>query len=159
MKLADHIQQRNLVNSGREGRIPIWFKCSKESRGIESALKWLSTAMEKYPNSLTAVLCAGDREARYAHSLLSPSFGNSVRLAANDDFSFEAGIVVSDIRQVKGLEFFNVLIWNPSEKNYPHTEPSSRNLLYVAVTRTEENLCLVRGRSRPRIAANKFSFN
>lgn len=143
MKFADYLQKRSLVTSGREGRVPIWFRCARESRGIESVLKWLSTAMERYPNSLTAVLCANERDARYAHSLLEPSFGNSVRLATHDSFSFEAGIVVSDIKQVKGLEFFNVLLWNPSEKSYPRNESASANLLYVAATRAEENLCIV----------------
>ena len=99
--------------------------------------------MNRYPNSLTAVLCSSQAEAKYATSLLEPTFSNSVRLATDDSFSFEAGIVVCDTKQVKGLEFFNVLIWNPLEKNYPKEDPASRNLLYIGVTRAEENLCIV----------------
>jgi DNA helicase-2/ATP-dependent DNA helicase PcrA len=143
MKLADFIQGRQMVSNGREGRVPIWFKCQKENKGIESAIKWLSTAMERYPNSLTAVLCSSQAEAKYAASILQPTFSNSVRLATDDSFNFEAGIVVCEIKQVKGLEFFSVLLWNPSEKNYPKNESYSKNLLYIGITRAEENLCLV----------------
>ena len=46
------------------------------------------------------------------------------------------------MRQVKGLEFHNVLLWNPRDKAYPQKR-QGRNLLYVAVTRAEENLAVV----------------
>jgi superfamily I DNA/RNA helicase len=50
--------------------------------------------------------------------------------------------LVTDIQQVKGLEFFSVLLWNPSKENFPNTQ-LGKNFLYVAITRAEENLCLV----------------
>ena len=143
MKLADYVQSRNVVNSGRDGRKPIWFKCRDESKGIQSCIKWLNTALNRYPNTLSAVLCHNEKEARFAYNMLEPTFKNAVRIGTQDSFSFEAGILISEIRQVKGLEFFNVLIWNPSEINYPRVEQLSRNLLYVAITRAEENLSIV----------------
>jgi DNA helicase II / ATP-dependent DNA helicase PcrA len=142
MQLADSIQQRQLVKGGRQGRIPIWFKCQSESRGIKAAINWLNTAIQRYPNALTAVICHSSQEARQVLSLLKPTFGATVRIGDDNNFSFTEGIIVTDVQQVKGLEFFNVLIWNPSSKNYPQ-EQHSRNLLYVAITRAEENLCLV----------------
>lgn len=142
MRLAEHIQTKSVVSTGRQGRVPIWFKCSTESKGVENAIKWLGTAIERYPNALTAVICKDDREARFALSLLQPSFGPVVRIGDASSFSFDQGIIVTDIKQVKGLEFQNVLIWNPSAKSYP-PDQLSRNLLYVAITRAEENLCLV----------------
>ena len=142
MRLADHIQQRSVVKSGRVGRTPIWFKCRSESHGIENALKWLSKAIELYPNQVTAVLCATPEEAKFAYKMLQPTFGQVVRLGDAYSFSFEEGILVTDVRQVKGLEFFSVLIWNPSTNAFPSNE-LGRNLLHVAVTRAEENLCLV----------------
>ena len=75
-------------------------------------------------------------------SLLEPSFGHAVRIGDDDSFSFEEGIVVTDIRQVKGLEFPHVLLWNPSAKKYPPSK-AARNALYVGITRAEEHLCLV----------------
>lgn len=142
MRLADHIQQRQTVKGGRQGRIPIWFKCATESRGIKAAINWLNTAIERYPNAITAVICHDSQEARQTLSLLRPTFGATVRIGDDNHFTFTEGIVVTDVQQVKGLEFFNVLIWNPSSKNYPQQQ-HFRNLLYVAVTRAEENLCMV----------------
>lgn len=143
MKLADHIKGRSEVTQGRGGRIPIWFRCTNETKGIEACINWLSSALERYPSALTAVVCSDEREARFALSLLKPRFGESARLGSNDGFSFDAGIIVTDIKQVKGLEFMNVLLWNPSEKSYPSEESLSRNRLYVAITRAEENLAIV----------------
>ncbi len=142
MKLADHIQGRDLVTEGRPGRVPIWFRCRKESDGIGAARDWLYKAMEKYPGNVTAVLCRDNHEAKFVVSLLAPTFGGAVRLGDELSFSFDEGIIVAPIKAVKGLEFTNVLIWNPSERTYPAHE-ETRNALYVAATRAEENLCIV----------------
>jgi DNA helicase-2/ATP-dependent DNA helicase PcrA len=142
MRLADHIQQRSMVKTGRPGRTPIWFKCLGEQHGIEYVLKWLSRAVELYPTTVTAVLCATPEEAKFAYRMLQPTFGPIVRLGDAYSFSFEEGILVTDVRQVKGLEFFSVLLWNPTPQGYPSND-LGRNLLYVASTRAEENLSIV----------------
>jgi len=142
MRLADHIQQRSLVKTGRNGRVPIWFKTRNESQGIEHVLKWLNKAVELYPSMVTAVICATPEEAKFAYKMLQPTFGQLVRLGDAYSFSFEEGILVTDVHQVKGLEFFSVLLWNPTVQSYG-SHDHGRNLLYVAVTRAEENLCLV----------------
>ncbi|MCB0309920.1 MAG: AAA family ATPase [Bdellovibrionales bacterium] len=146
MRFADHVQGRDLSTNGRPGRIPLWFRCKRESQAIEAALQWLSTAANKYPDALTSIICRNSHEAKTLFSLLQPTFGSTLRLAVNHDFSFEEGIVVTDIEHVRGLEFVNVLIWNPDSKSYSHDE-SSRNMLYIAVTRASENLCLVTWKS------------
>jgi DNA helicase-2/ATP-dependent DNA helicase PcrA len=142
MKLADHIQQRDVGRGGRPGRTPIWFKCRNESQGIECVIKWLTKAVELYPTMVTAVVCATPQEARTAFKMLQPTFGQLVRLADHHSFSFEEGILVTDVHNVKGLEFFSVLLWNPSARAYA-SDSLGRNLLYVAVTRAEENLSVV----------------
>ena len=142
MQLADAIQQRKTVTDGRPGRKPIWFATKSESKGIQSALSWLQKALERYPNAITAVLCPSEKEARHVYSLLTPTFGSAVRLGDAHSFSFDEGIIVTNISQVKGLEFLNILIWNPIARYYPD-RPAARNALYVAVTRAEENVCMV----------------
>jgi DNA helicase-2/ATP-dependent DNA helicase PcrA len=142
MRLADYVQNRSLVTKGREGRVPIWFSCDDEAQGIRCIIDWLSKAIERFPDALTAVICASREDARVAYGYLNPSFGAAVRRGDENDFSFEEGIIVTDAAQAKGLEFTNVLIWNPSRKSYAKDE-RGRNLLYIAITRAEENLCLV----------------
>src|SRR5690606_5833017 len=113
MRLGDYIQQRQSVTAGRKGRTPIWFASRHESRALKAGISWLQQALERYPSALTAVLCPSNREAKHVLSLLTPSFGSAVRLGDEHSFSFDEGIIVSSIANVKGLEFLNVLIWNP----------------------------------------------
>ena len=68
---------------------------------------------------------------------------DGLRLGHRDQFSFEPGIIVTNVHQVKGLEFDAVCIVEPSEENYPQTRPESRNMLYVAITRAEDELMLI----------------
>jgi DNA helicase IV len=107
-----------------------------------SAIDWLTRASQKYPGSLAAVLCRNSAEAKYAYRLLQPTFGPLLRLGDEHSFTFYEGIVVASAEQVKGLEFTNVLLWNPSKERYPKDD-MHRNLLYTAITRAEENLAVV----------------
>lgn len=142
MKLAGHILEREVATDGRSGRTPIWFKALKEESGIQAGINWLKKAIERYPDALTAVLCSSPQEAKQTLSLLKPSFGHAVRLGDLENFTFDEGILVTCLDYVKGLEFLNVLLWNPSEKQYPRSQ-QNQNRLYVAATRAEENLCIV----------------
>jgi len=142
MRLADFIYGEKRTSEGKKGKPPIWFKCLTENEGIRQILAWLERVIRRYPNSVIAVVCPNTAEARYALSLLKPTFGAAARLGDEDSFSFGAGILVSSVEQIKGLEFPNVLIWNPSSKAYPAND-TARNMLYVAVTRAEDRLCLV----------------
>ncbi len=142
MRLADHINGHPRTTEGRQGRTPIWFKCRSENEGVRQALRWLTKVLEHFTGTVITVVCRTAEEARHVVTLLTPSFGSAVRLGNEDGFSFGEGIVVTDVRQIKGLEFPNVLIWNPSRRWYPPTR-QSRNMLYVAVTRAEDLVCLV----------------
>ena len=142
MRLADHVQRREATQRGRAGRVPIWFRARGEQLGVGAAIEWLEKAVTRYPTAITAVLCGDMVEAKYALGLLRPTFGDSARLGDPTNFDFAEGIIVSTARAVKGLEFCNVLLWNPSAKRYPDSA-LSQNELYVAITRAEENLCIV----------------
>ena len=149
MQFADHILGERRTTDGRAGQAPLWFKCLNENSGVTEAIGWLTRVSEKYPDSITAVVCRSPKEASFVHSLLEPTFGSAVRLGTDDGFSFEEGIVVCAVEQIKGLEFPHVLIWNPSSENYPKGA-QAKNLLYVAATRAEEHLALVSwGRHSP----------
>ena len=143
MQLAARIASQTPPTNGRHGRAPIWFHQTGEDTALKSAIQWLYTASEKYPNTATAVLCRDKAEAKYVYNLLEPTFGLSLRDTRHSDFSFDEGIVVTSIDEVKGLEFTNVLIWNPSKKHYPKSDRISKNRLYVAITRAEENLSII----------------
>jgi DNA helicase II / ATP-dependent DNA helicase PcrA len=145
MKLADHVQNKKgsaQTSRGRIGKAPRYFQCVNDNFGFTQVKKWLEAIIETYPHDTAVIVCRDSREAQYALSLVKPSFGELARIGDDSEFSFEQGIVITDVAQVKGLEFPHVLIWNPSEERYVD-DAISRNRLYVAITRAEENLCLV----------------
>lgn len=149
MRLADHVGGRPRTTEGRQGRAPLWFKCAHENSGVTQALGWLTRVLERFPGSLVAVVCRTLDEAKHVCSLLEPTFGSAVRLGDDETMSFEEGILVTDVRRIKGLEFPNVLIWNPSKAHYPSIN-QARNMLYVAMTRAEDLLAIVTwGESSP----------
>jgi len=141
MSLAAAVQGTAAPAASRHGRKPIWFHSKQESRALGKVITWIGKAAELYPSALTAVICRDKAEAKLAYSFLSPTFHSSVRLWDEFSATFDEGIIVTDVTQVKGLEFANVVVWNPSAKSYSAAE-IDRNALYVALTRAEENLCI-----------------
>jgi DNA helicase-2/ATP-dependent DNA helicase PcrA len=64
-----------------------------------------------------------------------------VRRVANQDFTFSPGIEVTEISQVKGLEFDYAVLVDVSHESYPDT-PASRRLLHVGASRAVHQLWL-----------------
>lgn len=156
MQFADFILGERRTSDGRPGLAPLWFKTLSENSGVTEAIGWLSRVAEKYPDTIVAVMCRSTKEASFVHSLLEPTFGSAVRLGSDLGFSFEEGIIVCAIEQVKGLEFPHVLIWNPSSEHYPKSA-QAKNLLYVASTRAEEHLALVTWGKHSPLLPNPYS--
>jgi DNA helicase-2/ATP-dependent DNA helicase PcrA len=142
MNFAAAIRNEPPSPSGRPGRTPIWFRCRRERIGVPLAIGWIQKAVVLYPGTLSAVLCPTRDSARAAYSLLKASMGALVNLADPQVFTADEGILIADIAMVKGLEFSNVLLWNPSKKLLSESS-DARDLLYVAATRARENLCVV----------------
>lgn len=142
MQFAAACRGDKLPAEGRQGPRPLWVRCRREEIGHAHIIRWLTEALRVHPGSLCSVLCASRDEARIAASMLKPAFGNLVELADPNAFTLDEGILVSDIAQAKGLEFSSVLLWNPSKKKLPDS-PLSANLLYVAATRAQEELCVI----------------
>ena len=65
-----------------------------------------------------------------------------LRRVAAQDFSFRPGVEVTDIRQVKGLEFDYVVLLDVDAASYPPTD-ESRHLLHIGITRAAHQLWLV----------------
>jgi DNA helicase IV len=142
MQFAAACRGDKIPAEGRSGPRPLWVRCRREEIGHAHIIQWLTEALRVHPGSLCSVLCASRDEARVAASMLKPAFGNLVELADPCAFTIDEGILVSDIAQAKGLEFSSVLLWNPSKKKLPDS-PLSANLLYVAATRAQDELCVI----------------
>jgi ATP-dependent DNA helicase UvrD/PcrA len=66
----------------------------------------------------------------------------ALRRVAEQDFSFAPGIEVTDVMQVKGLEFDYVVLLDVDQATYPD-DTASRYLLHIAATRAAHQLLLV----------------
>jgi DNA helicase IV len=90
------------------------------------------------PQALTAVICKKKADIKTIHAALAGGAG----LHGEGIITFEPGTLVVNSHQVKGLEFTNVVLWNPSESDYRQTE-LDRNLLYVAITRACKRIDII----------------
>ena len=94
--------------------------------------------------------CASDAESLSvyrpprgaAHDALLIAEVPKLRRVGRQDFSFTPGIDVTDVRQVKGLEFDYVVILDPTAQNYPEVV-ESRHLMHIAATRAAHQLWMV----------------
>ena len=67
---------------------------------------------------------------------------NGRRLVTDGNFSFEPGIDITTIAQVKGLEFDYVVIWDVNSRSYPD-QPTARRALHIAATRAIHQLWVI----------------
>jgi DNA helicase-2/ATP-dependent DNA helicase PcrA len=65
-----------------------------------------------------------------------------LRRIRDGEFPFKAGIEVTEVTQVKGLEFDYVVVLDVDSTNYPDT-PASRRMLHVAATRAIHQLWMM----------------
>lgn len=90
------------------------------------------------PQALTAVICKKKADIKQIHAALAGVAG----LHDEGIISFEPGTLIVNSHQVKGLEFTNVVLWNPSESDYRQNQ-LDRNLLYVAITRACKRIDII----------------
>jgi DNA helicase-2/ATP-dependent DNA helicase PcrA len=97
------------------------------------------------PAGHVCIVFAHSKDARAFHPKLLAHLGKfpvPVRYCHSRDFDFGAGVTVTSLRQVKGLEFDTVILVDPNDDDYPDSEQGRRNL-YTMVTRAKEVLHFV----------------
>jgi DNA helicase IV len=138
MALAARVSGRPVgavVNEGPDPRFHQYGSMAESLAYLRHALRIL---LDREPNSLTAVICRFKNEAQQIHQAMKGISG--VRLQTNA-LTFEPGVLITNVHQVKGLEFGGVILWNPTRKAYPNTD-IGKNLLYVAITRASNRLAV-----------------
>lgn len=100
----------------------------------------LSQLLEKEHLATVAIVCENEENAmRFYEGLRSL---DDVRLVTDGEFEFKPGIDVTDVSQVKGLEFDYVIIPDANVANYPDT-PVARRSLHIAITRAVHQLWVI----------------
>lgn len=102
----------------------------------------LRQLMRREPGASVALLARYPQQADLYYDALKVAEVPRLRRVRREDFSFTAGIDVTDVRQVKGLEFDYVVILDPTRQNYPEMT-QARHLLHIAATRAAYQLWVV----------------
>ncbi len=142
MELAHRVAGTSQPVEGRPGPHPVWRRAEDRDAVLETLADWTGTLLKEDPNRLIALICRYPKQAMELKEDLEEMIPEGLRLGYRSQFSFEPGVLVTNIHQVKGLEFDAVAIVDPDEENYPHRKTESRNLLYVAITRAQDALLL-----------------
>lgn len=106
---------------------------------LSEALRELSLSE---PRASIAVVARYPEQADLYYNGLKKADIPYLRRIVDQDFPFKPGIDVTDIRQVKGLEFDYVILVEVTESSYPE-ENESRHLLHIGVTRAAHQLWLL----------------
>ncbi|KMP10923.1 hypothetical protein UR09_04855 [Candidatus Nitromaritima sp. SCGC AAA799-A02] len=145
MNLARKIEggTTDSVPFGRPGKQVEWHRATDRDDLLETLANWAGKLLEEDPYRLIALICRYPRQAMELREDLNEMIAQEVRVGHRDRFSFEPGVIATNVHQVKGLEFDAVALIEPSEEQYPGSRTESRNMLYVAVTRAQDDLLLI----------------
>jgi DNA helicase-2/ATP-dependent DNA helicase PcrA len=94
------------------------------------------------PNASVAVVTRFPEQADAYYDGLFRGEVPKLRRIADQDFPFKPGVDVTDVRQVKGLEFDYVVLAEVTETSYP-SEDEARHLLHIGATRAAHQLWIL----------------
>ena len=117
---------------------------------LADALKQLA---QDEPNANVALVARFPQQAEIYYQGLVRAEVPGVRRVSKQDFTWEPGFEVTDIRQTKGLEFDEVVLLETNAATFPDTA-QARHALYVGATRAAHQLwCITSERPSPVVAA------
>ena len=102
----------------------------------------LRNLLQREPTASVALVSRHSGTATLFYHGLQKSEVPSLRRVARHEFTFAAGVDVTDVLQVKGLEFDYVVILDATQNAYPDTT-EARHLLHIAITRCAHQLWLL----------------
>ncbi len=141
-RLLGSLAPQDPVHAAREGAPVGVFRLPTEAQAQLFLAGALRDLVDREARASIAVVAANPDGARRVHSVLADM--PEARLVLEGEFSFEPGIDVTDIDNVKGLEFDYVVVPDGTATAYPLADEARRRL-HVAVTRAAHQLWIVAG--------------
>ena len=146
--ILGELAARESKGAARDGAAVGHFAFPSDELATLFSVGELVDLAEREPEASIAVIAHDAEAARRFHALLPERA--QARLVLAGEFSFDAGIDVTDLDSVKGLEFDYVLVPQVSDAAYPSNDEARRRL-HVAVTRAVWQLWLVSGGTRSKV--------
>lgn len=125
----------------REGPPVELFYFTDHGACIASLADALTELAREEPLASVALLTPSPALSQVYHAGLAQSEVPRLHRVEHQDFRFSPGIEISEVEQVKGLEFDYVILVDVSEENYPD-DTRTRRLLHVGATRAVHQLWL-----------------
>jgi len=125
----------------RSGPAVELFRFTDHGAGVAFLADALKELLAKERLASVAVLTPSRALSTMYHSGLANGEVPRLRQVEQQDFTFAPGVEVTEIEQVKGLEFDYVVLVEVSASNFPDT-PTARRLLHVGATRAVHQLWL-----------------
>lgn len=126
----------------RDGADVSYFEFTDTGEAVAFLGEALRALMHREPNASVALISRYPQQADVYYEALRIAEVPRLRRVRREDFTFTAGIDVTDVRQVKGLEFDYVVLLEPTRQNYPE-HVQSRHLLHIGATRAAYQLWLL----------------
>jgi DNA helicase-2/ATP-dependent DNA helicase PcrA len=110
------------------------------------AVAWLSDVLKQLaqdePDANVALVARFSQQADVYYEGLVRAEVPNTRRVAKQDFSWDPGVDVTEVRQTRGLEFDEVILLETTAASYP-VSPQARHALYVGATRASHQLWCV----------------
>ena len=126
----------------REGAPVGYLRYEERGEGVAFLSDALTRLMQLEPYSTVAIVARTKESAQEHYEALKQAETPKLRLVIKQDFPFTAGIDVTEVKQVKGLEYDYIVALDVDSINYPNKE-ESRHLLHVVATRAAHQLWLM----------------
>jgi DNA helicase-2/ATP-dependent DNA helicase PcrA len=114
--------------------------------GVGAAVAFLGEALRdlaaREPRATVALLARYPEQADRYHEGLRRAEVPALRRVRAQEFAFRPGVEVTDVRQVKGLEFDYVVMLDANAQSYGRDD-ESRHLFHIGVTRAAYQLWVV----------------
>ena len=98
--------------------------------------------LAREPRATLAILARHTEQADVYYEALRMADIPNLRRIRDFEFPFRPGVEVTEIRQIKGLEFDYVVIVDTNATSFP-TDDESRHLLHIAATRAAHQLWFI----------------
>ncbi len=129
-------------NAVRHGAPVEWFPFQSHGELIDFLSQALIELSVREPAANIAVLARHLSQTELIYEGLSKADVPNLRHVKDQDFSFAPGIEITDIAQVKGLEFDYVVLLDVDSQTFPNDD-RSRHMLYVGITRAAHQLWIM----------------
>lgn len=126
----------------REGAPVGFYNFGDTGEAVAFLAEALRNLIQREPTASVALIARYPQQADVYYDALLIAEVPKLRRVGRQDFSFTPGIDVTDVRQVKGLEFDYVVILDPTSQNYPEVV-ESRHLMHIAATRAAHQLWML----------------